>query len=141
MTKCAAPTRSATWHSTCSSRVVILRKVTNCGFVFTQPVMLSGAKHLARRSSETLRFAQSDNSKSAVCDRAQYSHWSLDVREGWRFSPALLYLWYNRIQLLISSFQSPISNSMEAYCVKCKTKREMQNAQPLFNARGTAYSK
>ncbi len=29
---------------------------------------------------------------------------------------------------------------MEAYCVKCKTKREMQNPQPLFNAKGTAYS-
>ena len=27
---------------------------------------------------------------------------------------------------------------MEAYCVKCKTKREMQNPQPLFNARGAA---
>jgi len=30
---------------------------------------------------------------------------------------------------------------MEAYCVKCKTKREMQNAQALFNAKGTAYTK
>ncbi len=30
---------------------------------------------------------------------------------------------------------------MEAYCVKCKAKREMQNAQPLFNARGAAYTK
>ena len=30
---------------------------------------------------------------------------------------------------------------MEAYCVRCKTKREMQNAQPLFNAKGTAYTK
>jgi len=30
---------------------------------------------------------------------------------------------------------------MIAYCVKCKTKREMQNPQPLFNARGSAYSK
>jgi len=29
---------------------------------------------------------------------------------------------------------------LEAYCVKCKTKREMQNPQPLFNAKGTAYS-
>jgi DNA topoisomerase-1 len=30
---------------------------------------------------------------------------------------------------------------MEAYCVKCKTKREMKDAQPLFNAKGTAYTK
>ncbi len=30
---------------------------------------------------------------------------------------------------------------MEAYCVKCKTKREIQNPQPLFNARGAAYTK
>ena len=30
---------------------------------------------------------------------------------------------------------------MEAYCVKCKAKREIQNAQPLFNARGAAYTK
>ena len=30
---------------------------------------------------------------------------------------------------------------MQAYCVKCKTKREIQNAQPLFNARGAAYTK
>jgi DNA topoisomerase-1 len=30
---------------------------------------------------------------------------------------------------------------MEAYCVKCKTKREMQNAQALYNARGAAYTK
>src|SRR5512140_2933081 len=30
---------------------------------------------------------------------------------------------------------------MEAYCVKCKTKREMQNPVPLFNARGSAYCK
>ncbi len=30
---------------------------------------------------------------------------------------------------------------MEAYCVKCKTKREIQNAQPLFNSRGAAYTK
>jgi len=30
---------------------------------------------------------------------------------------------------------------MEAYCVKCKTKRELQNPQPLFNARGAAYTK
>ncbi|HEX7588689.1 MAG TPA: type I DNA topoisomerase [Anaerolineae bacterium] len=30
---------------------------------------------------------------------------------------------------------------MEAYCVKCKTKREMQNPQPLFSARGGAYTK
>jgi DNA topoisomerase I len=29
---------------------------------------------------------------------------------------------------------------MEAYCVKCKTKREMQNPQALFSARGAAYS-
>jgi DNA topoisomerase-1 len=29
---------------------------------------------------------------------------------------------------------------MDAYCVKCKTKRAMQNAQPLFNARGAAYT-
>ncbi len=29
---------------------------------------------------------------------------------------------------------------MTAYCVKCKTTREMQNAQPLVNAKGTAYS-
>jgi len=29
---------------------------------------------------------------------------------------------------------------LEAYCVKCKTKREMQNPQPLFNAKGIAYS-
>ncbi len=30
---------------------------------------------------------------------------------------------------------------MEAYCVKCKTKREIQNPQALFNARGGAYTK
>ena len=30
---------------------------------------------------------------------------------------------------------------MEAFCVKCKTKREIQNAQALFNARGAAYTK
>jgi len=30
---------------------------------------------------------------------------------------------------------------MEAYCVKCKTKREMKDPQPLFNAKGTAYTK
>jgi DNA topoisomerase-1 len=30
---------------------------------------------------------------------------------------------------------------MEAYCVKCKTKREMQNAQALFNAKGSPYTK
>jgi DNA topoisomerase-1 len=30
---------------------------------------------------------------------------------------------------------------MEAYCVKCKTKREMQSPQPLFNSRGAAYTK
>ncbi len=30
---------------------------------------------------------------------------------------------------------------MEAYCVKCKTKREIQNPQPLFNSRGAAYTK
>ncbi len=30
---------------------------------------------------------------------------------------------------------------MEAYCVKCKTKREMQNPQALFNAKGSPYSK
>ena len=29
---------------------------------------------------------------------------------------------------------------MDAYCVKCKTKREMQNAQALFSAKGAAYS-
>ena len=29
---------------------------------------------------------------------------------------------------------------MEAYCVKCKTKREMQNPQARFSARGAAYS-
>lgn len=29
---------------------------------------------------------------------------------------------------------------MEAYCVKCKTKREMQNAQALYSAKGAAYS-
>ncbi len=29
---------------------------------------------------------------------------------------------------------------MEAYCVKCKTKREMQNPQALFGARGAAYT-
>jgi DNA topoisomerase I len=30
---------------------------------------------------------------------------------------------------------------MEAYCVKCKTRREMQNPQPLFNAKGGAYTR
>ena len=30
---------------------------------------------------------------------------------------------------------------MEAYCVKCKAKRELQNPQPLFNSRGAAYTK
>src|SRR5512142_224679 len=30
---------------------------------------------------------------------------------------------------------------MEAYCVKCKTKREIQNPQPLFNSRGSPYTK
>ena len=30
---------------------------------------------------------------------------------------------------------------MEAYCVKCKTKREMQNPQALFNAKGAPYTK
>lgn len=30
---------------------------------------------------------------------------------------------------------------MNGHCVKCKTKREIQNPQPLFNARGSAYSK
>ena len=30
---------------------------------------------------------------------------------------------------------------MEAFCVKCKTKREIHNAQALFNARGAAYTK
>ncbi len=30
---------------------------------------------------------------------------------------------------------------MDAYCVKCKTKREMQNPQALYNAKGSAYSK
>ncbi len=30
---------------------------------------------------------------------------------------------------------------MEAYCVKCKAKREIQNPQALFNARGAAYTK
>ena len=29
---------------------------------------------------------------------------------------------------------------MEAYCVKCKTKREMQNPQALYSARGAAYT-
>jgi len=26
---------------------------------------------------------------------------------------------------------------MEAYCVKCKTKREMQDPRPIFNVNGT----
>ncbi len=30
---------------------------------------------------------------------------------------------------------------MEAYCVKCKTKREMQNPQALYNAKGSVYTK
>jgi DNA topoisomerase-1 len=30
---------------------------------------------------------------------------------------------------------------MDAYCVKCKTKREIQNPQALFNSRGAAYTK
>jgi len=34
-----------------------------------------------------------------------------------------------------------MSSSQIAYCVKCKTKREIQNPQPLFNARGAAYTK
>ncbi|MCX7840214.1 MAG: DUF5679 domain-containing protein [Anaerolineae bacterium] len=29
---------------------------------------------------------------------------------------------------------------LQAYCVKCKTQREMQNPQPMFNARGAAYT-
>ncbi|MBI3537950.1 MAG: hypothetical protein HY070_10380, partial [Chloroflexi bacterium] len=29
---------------------------------------------------------------------------------------------------------------MTAYCVKCKTAREIQNAQPIINAKGTAYT-
>ncbi len=31
--------------------------------------------------------------------------------------------------------------TLEAYCVKCKTKREMQNAQALYNAKGSPYTK
>lgn len=30
---------------------------------------------------------------------------------------------------------------LQAYCVKCRTKREMQNPIPLFNAKGSAYTK
>ena len=30
---------------------------------------------------------------------------------------------------------------MEAYCVKCKAKREMQDPQPLFNAKGGAFTR
>ena len=30
---------------------------------------------------------------------------------------------------------------MEAYCVKCKTKREIKDPLALFNARGAAYTK
>ena len=30
---------------------------------------------------------------------------------------------------------------MTAYCVKCKTKREIKDPQPLFNAKGSPYTK
>lgn len=30
---------------------------------------------------------------------------------------------------------------MDAYCVKCRTKREIQNAQPLFTAKGSAFTR
>ncbi len=30
---------------------------------------------------------------------------------------------------------------MEAYCVKCKTKREMKDPQPLYNEKGSAYTR
>lgn len=57
-------------------------------------------------------------------------------------SPTLfIFVVYCGARFPISDLQFKISKPMEAYCVKCKTKREIQSAQPLFNARGAAYTK
>ena len=46
----------------------------------------------------------------------------------------------HRRQVQVSQIRNRKS-PMEAYCVKCKAKREIQNPQALFNARGAAYTK
>ncbi len=34
-----------------------------------------------------------------------------------------------------------MDSSLTAYCVKCKEKRDIQNAQALYNAKGSPYTK